>query len=253
MNSAFGSFWKGELSPFEMLCLSSFSKKGYDVVLYSYERLSWLPDGVLNSDAREIVAEFYMERFKTDGRQNISQFSDYFRYNMFLKTNRFWIDADVILLQDFNESPDQPFLVAEGKSNVCNAFLRIPSSSNELKKIIVDTEKYLDKDIPWAAVQSLVASSYKLRNNSKNITLRRAKDYMPVGYNDFYKVLLPEYIDECQALCANACSIHLYNNILARIGYYKHLMPPIGSYLNEYIRTNNYDFHVLWHLPFGCG
>jgi hypothetical protein len=241
MNPAFGSFWKGELSPFEMFCLSSFSKKGYDVVLYSYERLSWLPDGVQNLDAREIVAESYMDRFKTDGLQNISQFSDYFRYNMFLKTTRFWIDADVILLRDFNESPDQPFLVAEGQANVCNAFLRIPSSSNELKKIILDTEKYLDKDIPWAAVQSLVADSYKLRNSSRKVTLRQSKDYMPVGYDDFYKVLLPEHLDECMALCTNAHSVHLYNNILGRIGYYKYLMPPTGSYLNEYIKNNSYD------------
>ena len=69
--------------------------------LFSYEPQSGLPEGVQRGDAREIVDPSYMARFITRGRRNIAAFSDYFRYNLFLKTKLCWADADVFVLAPF--------------------------------------------------------------------------------------------------------------------------------------------------------
>lgn len=57
--------------------------------------------------------------------------------------------------------------------------------------------------------------------------------YNPVSADNFYMFLLPEYRDECAQLCKGAETLHLYNNILQKIGYFKNLLPPEGSYLYE--------------------
>ena len=98
--STFGSFWLGQLSPYEKASLHSFVQHGHTVVLYTYQPFHDLPAGIVQADANEILEEFYIE-FVTDGRRNIANFADYFRYNMFLKKQMCWIDSDVMMLNSF--------------------------------------------------------------------------------------------------------------------------------------------------------
>jgi len=228
---AFGSFWLGELSPYEKAALSSFAERGREVVLYSYEPFRDLPTNIRQGDAREIVNQSYVNRFITDGRRNITAFSDYFRYQMMLKAKLCWIDADVFMLRSFEISPGEHFLVAEDENNICNAILNIRPSSKELAEIISACESFLDRDLPFAASQNIVAKAFK--KGRWSIPLKDPKDYMPIHYSEFYKYLLPEYRDECHDACRNAYAIHLYNNIWDSIGYFKQLLPPDGSYLHQ--------------------
>src|SRR4051794_6161744 len=99
--SAFGSFWLGQLSTYEKACLASFAEHGHIITLYSYTPFEDLPAGVLQGDANDVVNQSYLDRFITDGKRNIAQFSDCFRYKMFLKHQICWVDADVFMLKSF--------------------------------------------------------------------------------------------------------------------------------------------------------
>jgi hypothetical protein len=234
----FASFWAGSLSPYEKHCLGSFARMGHTMTLFSYEPQSGLPDGVQHGDAREIVDPSYMARFITGGRRNIAAFSDYFRYHLFLKTHLCWADADVFVLAPFEIPSGEHFFILEDGRNICNAILRIESASSELREIIRKTEAILDRDVPWAASQNVVAKTFRKRWAEIGPALKDPGEYMPIHFNHYYKLLLPEHADECAEKCRSARAIHLYNNIIDRIGVYKWLLPPEGSYLSRLFTSN---------------
>ena len=62
--------------------------------------------------------------------------------------------------------------------------------------------------------------------------MKDPKEFMPVHYDEYYKLRLPEFAEECAEKCRNAKTVHLYNDILDRIGVWKILLPPEGSYLH---------------------
>ena len=228
----FGSFWSGFLSPYEVSCLSSFARKGHNVVLYSYEKMQNLPAGIQQMDAGQIVDRSYLHRFITNGKCNVAAFSDYFRYLMFLKTDLCWIDADLFLLQSFDVDMGGNLFVREDRSNICNALLRINSAALELKEIIAKTETIIDRDVPWATAQNFNARTFRKNRRQLAASMKDPKEFMPVQYDEYYKLLLPEFAEECAERCRNAKTVHLYNNILDKIGVCKILLPPEGSYLH---------------------
>jgi hypothetical protein len=58
------------------------------------------------------------------------------------------------------------------------------------------------------------------------------EEFYPIPFGDFWKVFLPEYRDECIESSRNAKAIHLWNNIIDRLGFWKDMLPPEGSYLH---------------------
>jgi hypothetical protein len=60
------SFWHGEFSPYEALCLASFAATGISVELFSEAPVAGLPPGVTWRNAREILDQqvtFYRNEF----------------------------------------------------------------------------------------------------------------------------------------------------------------------------------------------
>jgi hypothetical protein len=224
-----------------MACLSSFTRHGNGVTLFSYEKFAGLPAGIEQRDAGDIVERAYLQRFITDGRPNIAAFSDYFRYKMFAKTNFHWADTDLFQLKDFAVKPEENLLVFEDKHHVCNALLRIRSDSPALTEIISGCEAIMDKDVPWAFTQGQVDKAFKGHLGRPGTIEKSPAEHLPVSAKDFYKLILPEFAEECALLCRDAATVHLYNNILDRIGVYKKLLPPQGSYLHR-LFTQHGDF-----------
>lgn len=161
--STFGSFWLGPLSPYEKASLLSFAEFGHSVVLFSYKPFDGLPSGIVQGDANEIVDESYIDRFITDGRRNVAQFSDYFRYKMFLKKQMCWIDSDVMMLKSFEVESSENFLIAENGTNICNAILNLNPSSRELGRIVAASESVLDQDVPFGTLQAFNSRTFKNR------------------------------------------------------------------------------------------
>jgi hypothetical protein len=235
--SKFATFWMGKLSPYEHASLLSFVDFGHEVTLFSYETIPGVPPQIIQRNANDIVDRSYVDRFITDGKRNIAAFSDYFRYQMFKKENICWIDADVFMLKSFEVPKSENFLVEEGRNKVCNALLNINPNSKELDEIIRKCEAMLDRDLPWGALQS--ANGKAFASGTPGFKMKSHLEYMPVECDDFYKYLLPEHCEEVETLTKEAKSIHLYNNILDKIGYHKWALPPNGSYLNKILRESS--------------
>lgn len=230
--SAFGTFWKGpRLSAFEASCLHSFVGAGHDVTLFSYEPVDNLPAGVKTANAATIADESKMSGFRVDGAASISHFSDYFRYVMFAKTELTWIDTDVMLLRGWLQDPDDNLLALETPDSICNAVMRLGSHEPWLPDLIAGAEGLMHTDMRWGdtgprLLTRLAGAQAVSRTQPPHL-------YFPIHFDAFWKVFLPEHADECRALCDRARTLHLWNNVVDRLGFWKDFLPPPGSYLHE--------------------
>lgn len=225
----FATFWTGSIDALERACLSSFSRDGHEVILYSYGEHQ---DSHFYQarHASEIIDEKYLTQFITNGRPNIAAFSDAFRVMMFTKAPYIWIDCDLLLVRPISFDPAEDFFIREGRKNIIAAMLRIADQRIATKALDVILQQ-AGRDRPWAALQNVIPRAMDALDYKGQVKCQAR--YNPVATDEFYKFLLPEFKDECTVLCAKAETVHLYNNILQKVGYFKDLLPPIGSYLHH--------------------
>ena len=231
-DATFASFWAGPPpSPYERTCLSSFVRHGYDVSLYSYESYADLPAGVRLVDASEIAPREDLDLFRYQGRPDLSHFSDYFRYCLFAKTDHIWIDADILLLKKFDK-PLPPMLLAKEHANsICGAIMRIDRAQVDLDDIIARVRKLSGKKLRWGETgPQLLTTIYSQSSFTKDAF--QPPFFYPILYDVFWKVYLPEEREACEKLCSQAFTLHLWNNIVVKLGVWKKLAPPEGSFLH---------------------
>lgn len=227
----FASFWRGTLMPFEQACLRSIVTRGYRVTLYSYEPLAGLPDGVDTADAREIAPEESAGRFLYDGRPNLSHFSDYFRYNLSLKSDRIWIDTDMLLVAPFPERVPETFVACEGPNLICPAILRLPRRDPRLPQLVAATEAKMDRNLIWAETGPKLMTKVFGGDEIMKQALP-PETFFAIDHRDFWRAFLPAERDWCERATDRAVGVHLWNNIVTSLGYWKALAPPVGSYLH---------------------
>lgn len=127
------TFWHGQLSWLERLCLTSFVRQGHRVELYSYEPVDGLPDGVVRRDAAEVVSRERLVFYKGNGTPGV--FSDLFRMTILKQGRGVWIDADVYCLKPIAGPP--PYLFAyEREGSINGAVLHIPHDSALLDDLL---------------------------------------------------------------------------------------------------------------------
>jgi hypothetical protein len=78
-------------------CLLSYLKHGHEVVLYTYEDIKNVPEGVIVKSGEEVLPKDRI--FKAFG--TYSSFANMFRYAMLLKNGGWWVDADTFCLKPF--------------------------------------------------------------------------------------------------------------------------------------------------------
>ncbi|SHH46330.1 hypothetical protein [Cognatishimia maritima] len=129
-NPEIASLWiGGELTWLEQLCLKSFADHGHKITLYSYDPISNIPPGVASGDANEIFQADEIHRHAVTGSPAIH--ADIWRLNLLRKTDKIWVDADVLCHHPFGF--DTPFVFGWEKDDlVCNAVLGLPSESKAL-------------------------------------------------------------------------------------------------------------------------
>ncbi|MCY7396077.1 MAG: hypothetical protein LH468_08000 [Nocardioides sp.] len=235
----FGSFWHGPpLSAYEQACISSFVKRGYEFVVYAYDVSMSTPPGVELRDAREVTPLADVDLFIYDGRPNLSHFSDYFRYRMFDATDHVWVDTDILLIDTFPEPVPATLLTKETEDSLCGAVMRLDPSELPLDQLISRTRDMAGRSLHWGEtgpqLLTTVFADSDLRERAAAPDL-----YYPVLYDVFWKVFLPEEYDACDELCANAATLHLWNNIVVQLGIWKDLAPPRGSYLHHLLELDN--------------
>lgn len=226
----FATFWQGELSGFEAACIHSFLRRGYELTVYSYEPVAGLPAGAATADAAAIVPASVKGRFLFRGKPHLSHFSDYFRYKLFEKTDAIWVDTDMLLVRPFDRPLPATFLPRERQSTICGAVLRL-AKDERLARVIAGAEAAMDRDLVWGETgPALLSREFDLDALSSDVV--RPERFFSIDHDNFWKVMLPSHAAECEAMTADSWGVHLWNNVVARLGIWKKFAPPQGSYLH---------------------
>jgi hypothetical protein len=226
------TFWAGRQMPaLDRACLASFVSFGYAVTVYSFDRVEGLPAGVTLADAGAIVPPESVHAFIYGGTPNLSHFSDYFRYCLFAKTDHTWIDTDMLLLRPITVAADGDLFAKETDTGICGAIMRIGHDNPHLATLIRRTEQLMGSDLVWGATGPRLLNQVM----GRAAVLQHAHPqsaFFPMHYDAFWKPFLPSCRDECERLCRDAFSVHLWNNIVVKMGVWKELAPPAGSFLH---------------------
>jgi hypothetical protein len=228
-NAKFASFWHGpELSPYEVACLTSFTAYGSEVALYSYSEIKNLPKGVIAKDANAIVPPSALTAFSIDGTPSMAHFTDYFRFLMFTRTDEIWVDTDMLLLRDFDRSVKGNIIGRESPTSICTAILRLDPADKRLTELLDRIEAMKGTLIKWGDTgPRLLTSVYGIKAGEPESV------FYPMHFDDYYKVFLPQYFEECAERCADAYTLHLWNNRVVKMGLFKRVGPPRGSFLHH--------------------
>ena len=135
MDHQIAMLWmRGSLSFLERLCVQSFLDAGHHVVLYSYEPIACVPDGVERRDAALILPE---EGFLVHERTGSPALhSDLFRYRLLQTGDRvIWADTDAYCHRRFQ--PREGHLYGwESDSHVNGGVLGLPPDSPTLAALL---------------------------------------------------------------------------------------------------------------------
>ncbi len=230
MERGVGAFWaQGELSAIEQACLFSYAAHGYDLVLFSYETIPNVPPGIKTADATEVIDRKMTERVLHDGKPDLAHFSDLFRYEMVKACGRVWVDSDLLMLRSAADSDWPDILAQEDDGGVNGAIFYIADHRN-LDVILAQMRSKLDTNLRWGDTGPRMISAFA--RSQPHIKLYDHSHFYPIGHHEIWKVFLPSHCEECRVKCQHASTIHLFNNILTRMGLWKDIAPPVGSYLH---------------------
>jgi hypothetical protein len=154
--------WIGDkLSRFEYNSIKSYIKQGYEYHLYTYGKVSNIPDGVIIKDGNDILDKKYI--FYYEG--SIAPFSDLFRYKLLFEKGGVWTDCDIICVNRLPTNKQHEYIfVAERtilkgafasclktppytckKKKVLNSFIKCPSGSEIMQIMYVKSLKYREE------------------------------------------------------------------------------------------------------------
>lgn len=142
------TLWIGEaLTGIERLSAQSFLDHGHRLILYSYDPVANVPDGVEQRDAREVYDVGRILRYY-GGKGSPSLHSNLFRYQLMAKTDQVWVDLDMIALRPFDIQTDH-ICGWENEKHLNGAVLRLPATSPALAELLRYGPDTYGR--PWAA------------------------------------------------------------------------------------------------------
>ncbi|WP_323993016.1 hypothetical protein [Nguyenibacter sp. L1] len=228
----FGTFWYGgRLSALEHACAASFVFRGYALTLFSYQPVENVPDGVTVANAADVLPEEMTRRFLHNGRPALGHFSDLFRYVMIRQYGMAWVDLDVLMLSN-RIAYTLPDIVAREEQGGINGAILYLRDAAMLQSLIAGAEAMADRNLRWGETGPLLLGKLT-KAYPETLRPAAANIFYPIEHYDIQKVLLPEWRDACAAKCGQAITLHLFNNILTGMGYWKDMAPPEGSFLYE--------------------
>ncbi|HEY5807814.1 MAG TPA: capsular polysaccharide synthesis protein [Povalibacter sp.] len=224
------SLWIGEaLSPLERACIQSFLAGGHDFELYTYGPVSFIPEGCRLLDASAIVpADRIFAHRNGEGQGSVAAFSDLFRYELLYLHGGWWVDLDVFCLSA--TFPDQQVVIArQGPTVVNGAVLKFPPGHPLMRAAraacVVASEQSdwgeMGPDLLTRLVGELGMHSQVMSPES----------FYPVDWQHYWAVIDPRRTADVARRTQGATCIHLWNEMLRRIGIDKGVLPPDGSLL----------------------
>ncbi|WP_166418600.1 glycosyltransferase family 2 protein [Cochlodiniinecator piscidefendens] len=130
-----GMLWmRGSLSFLEQLCVKSFLDAGHHTILYTYEEVGMVPDGVEFRDASDVLPETGFLVHERTGSPALH--SDLFRYHMLRDADRMiWADTDAYCRKPFVTKTGH-FYGWESKKHINGGVLGLPKDSPTLEGLL---------------------------------------------------------------------------------------------------------------------
>tara|TARA_Y100000591_G_scaffold328021_1_gene353622 strand:+ start:508 stop:1377 length:870 start_codon:yes stop_codon:yes gene_type:complete len=245
-------FWHGsELSIYEKVCLRSFLKSGFKVVVYSFKKIT-LPKNIIFRDANTILKKSEIKKFIHGGKKGcLAAYSDKFRILLQKKKLGWWFDLDIICLKNFKyfnklEKNKKIIIGYETKYKVNNAVLKVnnPIFINE----ILEEINKIGYKFRWGEIGPILFTNFLKKKNLKSEILNK-KFFYPINYENIEILLDPKKIKDAIKLIKTSYTLHLYNQILNRIGLPKNILPPKNSYLYNLMIKISPEYKKLQTLP----
>ena len=245
-------FWHGgKLTVFDLICLKSFLKNKFRVVVYSFEKLE-LPKTIINKDANLILNKNEYKKFNHAGRKGcLAAYSDKFRILLQNKNLGWWFDLDIVCLKNSSEfrklEKNKNIIIGYETSNkVNNAVLKINN-----KKIVNEILKKIEGigyKFQWGKIGPLLFDEYLKLNSYKNEIFNQ-KYFYPVNYKNIDILFNPKKCKDAIKLTKKSFTLHLYNQVINRIGIPKNILPPKKSYLHRTMMEICPEYKKLPTLP----
>ncbi len=267
------SLWVGpELSWLEQLCLKSFVDNGHPVILYTYDSVQGVPDGVEIADANEILPADRIIRHARTGSP--AYHADVFRLHLLRQTDYIWADTDAYCCQPWNiRGKHFHGWISDDKPMVNNGVLRLPKTSKTLKAMLQFTsdeypippwysaEKQAElqalKDagqgvhvslLPWG-VWGPDALTWFLQDTGEVAQSRPGHVIYPVPFKLAGVVLNPNRANKARGFIRDdTLSIHFwgrrFRNIAAKYGG----VPAPGCYVDDLLKKHGITAEATRHL-----
>ena len=232
----FATFWQGPLPALARACLASFPARGAALTLFAYERDIAAPPGVTVRDAREICPDpTTTSRYRVEGKPSLAHFADRFRYEMLARTDFCWVDADIVALRPgavegatiWGRQPE-----AKGKALVNNAVLRLRADDPVLRDMLAAARAAEGREIGWGAIGPFLLTEVAEAHRSDGGASAPGR-FFPVAPDDFWRLFDPASRDLVAEQAKAADLLHLWSELLRRVGYDFEAAPPKGAYLRE--------------------
>ena len=213
-------FWAtGKLGRFEHLAVNSFIKQGYDLTLWSYEKLGNVPQGVTLGRAHEIIPQSKMFLVKN----SLAPFADIFRLKLLTTHGGLWADADVIAVKPAHELPRTPFLVTEDiwqgswrkdkPWTITNCIINnpLPQPGNLIDVVHAAAHVFPPHKITWSTIGP------DLLHNMADIYPEHGYDIMEPSFACHYPAgdIVSKMLSD-NPIPTNSHFIHLYNDMWRR-------------------------------------
>lgn len=252
----FSSFWYGQaLTPYEVLCIKSFLNHGHKFRLYTYDEMK-VPAGTELCDANSVLPREEIFFYSSGpGAGSVAAFANKFRYALLAKDGGWWVDMDIICITDDFPSPDMFFAYEEG-TRINNGILHFPKNS-PIMAACLDGAAASGRDLVWGQtgpkLLTEVLEQHKISEQARPIHLCYALEWHQYLY--FWDPVLRPYVDEA---VKDSIVVHLWHEMVRRIGLNKQKPPPPGSYLDYLCKKHEiefslkpmraFDIHMLQHF-----
>ena len=162
-----------------------------------------------------------------------------------------WFDLDIICLKNsekFNKLEENKKIIIgyETENKVNNAVLKI--NSRKITKDLLNKVKEQGYKFEWGKIGPILFNDYLNNNNLKNEILNTNYFY-PINFKNIELLFNPKKTLKTLKLTNKSYTIHLYNQIINRIGIPKNILPPKNSYLYKKIIEICPEYKKIESLP----
>lgn len=217
-------FWIGELSQFEIACINSFVKSGFNVKLWSYNNLT-LPN-VKSCDAELVLPykniSLYKQKHHNGKEESSTAFSDAFRFNLIYKFEGWWFDTDCYCLK----SAEDFYKLRKNKKFVsCLESLVHPfvgsaafySDKKHSKFLIEELEQLClqyNYEFPiWGMIGPRLITNFIHKHKLYDEILDQSK-FFSIGFEDYKLFLETKSVDLAKSLISNSYVTHIWHSTI---------------------------------------